>query len=187
MRCTNSSISKLPFYNGTASRQIRGMFLSFNKITLQVRSLAKLNWLGKLDLSHNRIDDLHEGIFIDLNNLYELILSHNYITDIKQEAFLGLHSLTKLDLSNNAINVLRSDMFLELSSLHHLLFIENPLEDVTQDAFTKLSDLRELNTDAYKFCCIASQTEICTPEADEFSSCEDLMDNFALQVGFKTG
>jgi len=54
--------------------------------------------------------------------------------------------------------------------------------DVTGDVFAGLTTLRLLDTDSFKFCCISpSGVERCRPPADEFSSCEDLMANDALQ------
>ena len=45
-----------------------------------------------------------------------------------------------------------------------------------------MTSLEELHTDAYAICCVASDVETCTPEADEFSSCNDLMANTTLQI-----
>ena len=45
-----------------------------------------------------------------------------------------------------------------------------------------MKSLATLHTDAYAICCVASHVMTCTPEADEFSSCEDLMANTTLQI-----
>ena len=92
-------------------------------------------------------------------------------------------SLRKLDVSANLLGGLGADSLTGLPALQHLILEQNPLTDVTQDAFDQLPMLREINTDAFKFCCIAKQAAVCTPEPDEFSSCEDLMSNYTLQVG----
>ena len=80
------------------------------------------------------------------------------------------------------INRLRRDMFYGMPVLHHLKLQSNEVDDLALDTFELLTNLYELNTDDYKFCCIAKQASICTPEADEFSSCEDLLANRALQI-----
>ena len=46
----------------------------------------------------------------------------------------------------------------------------------------QLLALDTLNAEEYAICCVASHVMTCTPEADEFSSCEDLMANRTLQI-----
>ena len=182
--CAHRQLAHLPIYTNqqNESRVIRAMLMSYNDLMLEPGSLNGLFWLGKLDLQGNKVSNLAEGIFSDLSNLYELILSYNQIPELTPGSFTGLSRLRRLDLSHNNIDVMRKTMFAALVSLRHLILEQNPLTDVSQDAFTLVPTLEILNTDAYKFCCIAPQAEQCTPEADEFSSCEDLMDNYALQV-----
>ena len=73
-------------------------------------------------------------------------------------------------------------VLLPVPRLVHLDVTDNQLGSVKEDTFEKSRALEKLHTDDYKFCCIAPHVEECTPEADEFSSCEDLMANPALQV-----
>lgn len=37
-------------------------------------------------------------------------------------------------------------------------------------------------TDERRFCCMSDTSVDCSPEPDEFSSCEDLMSNYVLRV-----
>ena len=62
---------------------------------------------------------------------------------------------------------------------------------ICEDSFAYLSysskdynvvSVQVLETDAFKFCCIARHVATCSPQPDEFSSCEDLMANRLLQV-----
>ena len=160
----------------------KALLLAHNQFILESSSLLYLPSLGRLVLSHNQLTRLPLGLFAFLHNLYDLDLSHNAIVVLQPTVFTGLVSLRKLNLHHNALVGLRPESLAPLVQINHLLLTENILSDVTQDVFEGSPTLKELNTDAYKFCCIAPQTEVCTPEADEFSSCEDLMDNYALQM-----
>ncbi|KAI0227369.1 hypothetical protein LSAT2_022198, partial [Lamellibrachia satsuma] len=123
-----------------------------------------------------------EGAFKDLLNLRELDLSRNQLQRIDAAVFLGLKSLRILDLSHNRLVTLRSSTFLRLPALQRLSLTDNSLQDVAVDTFTAAVRLKELDTDAFKFCCIAPHVTTCSPQPDEFSSCEDLMTNPLLQV-----
>ena len=48
---------------------------------------------------------------------------------------------------------------------------------ITRFLFTLHSEF-----DEFRFCCLARGVEKCLPEADEFSSCEDLMSNYLLRI-----
>lgn len=121
-------------------------------------------------------------MFRELLNLRELDLSHNYITTIPLGTFEGLLSLRRLDLSNNLLDTVQRVTFVELIAVEHVILSDNLIGEVSQDVFTDLTTLKVLNTDEYRFCCIAPQVDVCTPEPDEFSSCEDLMANYPLQI-----
>ena len=63
-----------------------------------------------------------------------------------------------------------------MTNLRKLKIVNNPL------SLNGVRALNTLNTDAFKFCCVASSVETCTPAGDEFSNCEDLMANYPLQI-----
>ncbi len=156
--------------------------MPFNLIKLSVGLFLKFHWLAKLNISHNLIDNVPPDSFIDLSNLYELDLSFNYISSLRPNSLRGLVSLKTLDLSSNKLNTLSKFQLTHLKSIRHLIITKNKIGSVALDAFGTVPTLRFLESDEYRFCCIAEQAERCTPEPDEFSSCEDLMANYALQV-----
>ena len=156
--------------------------MPYNKISLIPTLFIKLHWLGKLNISHNLIKDVPDGSFSDLSNLYELDLSFNFISSLETDSFKGLRSLLKLDISNNYLTTISKEQLAHLSNIKHLIISENNFGEVELDAFDSIQSLKILNSDEFRFCCIAEQAEQCTPEADEFSSCEDLMANYTLQV-----
>ena len=50
------------------------------------------NWTIVLDLSHNRLKEIHGEPFLNLSNLTSLDLSWNVISELNSSAFRGLHS-----------------------------------------------------------------------------------------------
>ena len=138
--------------------------------------------MGRLILRDNKLNHLPSGFFRNLHNLFDLDLSHNYLTTLQPAIFDGLSSLRRLNLDDNGLFGLQRATLQPLRQLDHLILTRNSLRDVTRDVFADVPSLRELNSDAYKFCCIVPQAERCTPAADEFSSCKDLMANSTLQL-----
>ncbi len=181
--CRHGNMSDFPLLQQSETRTLRTILFDFNNINITVDTLGGFHWLGRLRLSNNHIRKIPEFAFKDLANLFELDLSSNSIETLDSGVtFVGLASLLRLDLSNNRIKSLTFDTFVGAEGIVHLILERNPIINVDQRAFDILVSLRRLNTDAYKFCCIADQAETCTPEADEFSSCEDLMANYPLQI-----
>ena len=183
--CSSSNLTSVPASVTKMKRHtnVRSLILSHNTIRLTPASFDGLNWLGRLNLSHNALSDIPLGCFRTLVNLYELDLSYNELSFIEPGTFEGLRSLRVLDLSNNVIRKLSGPSFSGLTVLRRLIISDNRmLKDVPQDTFVSLDTLETLNTDAYKYCCIAKHVPECTPEPDEFSSCEDLMANYILQI-----
>ena len=180
--CKKRKLTTLPGSIYNTNPQIRVLLLSENTLSLKPTDFQGLHWLSRLNISHNRLSQI-VPLFSDLANLLILDLSYNNIQSLTTNStFAGLLSLQVLDLSNNFIQTIRKETFAGLISLRHLILHNNQLNDFTLDAFSSLVTLAELNSDEYKFCCIATQVDVCTPEADEFSSCEDLMANFPLQI-----
>ena len=187
LHCTGANltapwISNASIQTFSQSRQLRSLILPYNKIILIPTLFLKLHWLGRLNISHNLINDIPAGSFRDLKNLFELDLSYNFISSLQKDSFKGLQSLIKLDIGNNLLRSLSKKQMVHLISIKHLIISNNIIGEVGLDAFDSISTLKVLNSDEYRFCCIAQQTEQCTPEPDEFSSCEDLMANYTLQV-----
>ena len=176
------SVSTLPTDN-EKTRTLRALLLSHNPdLSITNDSFIGLHWLGKLDLSYNSLNQIPEYSFMDLKNLRELDLSNNEILELDSNVFKGLISLYLLNLDNNNLVYIDRFTFAHLSSIGHLIITGNILTDVTQDAFDEVQTLTNLRTDAFRFCCIAKHVQSCFPKPDEFSSCEDLMANGALQI-----
>lgn len=183
--CTNKyQAVTIPVYSSSKTRLLRALIMNGTQVTLYSDSLLRLHWLGRLNLQSTGLhDQLPDGLFRELTNLFELDLSHNQLTSFQEGIFTGLTNLRKLDISSNLVLYLRPDMFHHLHTLQILNMSANPtLETASLSTFTEAVALQELHTDAFKFCCIAEHVPTCTPEADQFSSCQDLMANHALQI-----
>ena len=182
LKCDNRNLTDLMVPSNGTRRNLRALILSQNTLNLTSISFRGLVWAGRLNISSNQLVSLPMGIFRDMVNLYDLDLSNNTLSSVPHDIFEGLRSLRRLDLSSNILLSLRRQMLSGLYNIRHLILTDNRLNDVPKDTFTSVATLEELNSDAFKLCCIASFVERCTPKPDEFSSCEDLMDNYALQI-----
>ncbi|KAK2157989.1 hypothetical protein LSH36_179g02007 [Paralvinella palmiformis] len=179
--CTNTDQTGTLVLSPAASRT-KALLLAHNRFRIVSHSLLHTHSLGRLVLRYNKLTYLPPGLFGNLHNLFDLDLSHNYLTELKPGLFVGLMSLKRLNLDNNGLFGLHRETLKPLAQLDHLVLTRNTLSDVNRDVFADLPSLRELNSDAYKFCCIVPQADTCTPAADEFSSCRDLMANSTLQL-----
>ncbi|XP_071964993.1 uncharacterized protein [Antedon mediterranea] len=144
--------------------------------------LDKFPFLHTLDLSDNNIESLNPGGFASLINLKKLNLSRNSIILLEDNAFLGLTKLNILDISNNGLIEIDNNVFIDINNTIELFMQGNLIDEISGTAFDSLTELRILVSDDYRFCCLATTTTSCTPEADEFSSCADLMRHQALRV-----
>ncbi|XP_075455749.1 leucine-rich repeat-containing protein 17 [Ascaphus truei] len=80
----------------------------------------------KLDLSNNKMKQLHSKEFIDVPNLEILNLSSNGIEFIDPAAFSGLMNLKELDLANNTLSNFQYGVLEDLYFLKKLWLRDNP-------------------------------------------------------------
>ena len=138
--------------------------------------------LGRLDLSFNNIRHIRDYTFRSLINLHHLSLAGNEMKVLGSQMFHGLTSLVSLDLSYNHLQTIDEKSFLAMGELKSLILKDNDLRIVSRNIFAPMTKLQQLQTDAYRFCCLATKVSNCTPTADEFSSCTDLLANTTLQA-----
>ncbi|XP_035827464.1 G-protein coupled receptor GRL101-like [Aplysia californica] len=134
------------------------------------------------DLSNQHLTTLRKNTFTGLKKLLTLDLSGNRIQHIDKGAFSGLLNIISINLSNNRIQHICDTVFQGLLHLHTLDISQNSIDDIGESVFLGLPSLETLETDSYKFCCLAHSAVHCLPEADEFSSCEDLMSSQVLRI-----
>lgn len=184
------------------------LHLSRNDIgTLPDLVFAKLFNLLKLDLSYNNIESLNEKTFVGLRNLESLDLRGNPLSQIAENSFLdlealpslslrdlglgrlesgtfnGLVSLESLDITDNQMEELGPGIFKVLPKIEQLKMSGNKISQFDKADFTELPSLKYLVSDDYMFCCFVNiAEENCWPKPDEFSSCDDLMNNNILRI-----
>ncbi|XP_078341994.1 uncharacterized protein LOC111105682 isoform X2 [Crassostrea virginica] len=173
--------------------------------------------LLELDLSHNRIRYIYPYAFTGLESLKLLNLKGNpLLVKISDMAFLGLYKLPEIDLSSFRLQDIGANTLTGLDNVRELNLSSNNIRFVTDFAFRNmtemttldlrgnkidqfsaniffgLSKLKRLYTDSYAFCCLKpSSVEVCLPNPNEFSSCDDLMKNELLSsflwiIGFSS-
>ena len=163
----------------------RKLDASNNNLNQSTLSTSGLSVLGELIIHHNNFTQLTKAMFQNLANLYRLDASHNQIRVLQDGVFDTLLRLKYLDLSHNAIVTIEYNVFYPLDSLITLNISGNDIRDYKMTMFSKLNreSFYYLTTDNYKFCCLAQWLgDNCYPPKDEFSSCEDLMEQDVLRV-----
>ncbi|KYO19709.1 leucine-rich repeat and immunoglobulin-like domain-containing nogo receptor-interacting protein 4 [Alligator mississippiensis] len=119
--------------------------LSHNRLrTLQQGMFSRLQALKELDLSENVISNIEPGAFNSLQRLMTLRLRGNELKIVLAGVFAGLPSLTVLDLSQNKIVIFLDHAFQDLASLRHLEASNNHLVFISPRAFGGLRQLRQL-------------------------------------------
>ncbi|XP_041459395.1 leucine-rich repeats and immunoglobulin-like domains protein 3 [Lytechinus variegatus] len=112
--------------------------------------------LRELYINHNRITQVADGAFIQLNLLQVLDLSDNVIAWTVEDmtgAFEGLESLLRLGLANNNINSIARRAFNGLTNLQSLDFAGNAITTVENNAFEGMPQLNQLLVNSSSMVC----------------------------------
>lgn len=107
--------------------------------------LAPLTELRYLNLSANRISDLHERQFNKLKNLRNLHLVGNRIHSLSDQTFSNQLNLRVLDLSDNGIEALQTGLIAKLSNLENLSIASNRFEAIPDNFFSNSLNLRTID------------------------------------------
>nr|XP_006815512.1 PREDICTED: G-protein coupled receptor GRL101-like [Saccoglossus kowalevskii] len=156
--CTGKNLTAIP---ADIPDNVKRLDFGGNYLNLTTSDFSRFASLGELDLTSNDVSILNAHTFAGLSQLDELNLSGNNMEYIDNGAFEALLQLRTLDLRVGDFSV------------------------GSQDLFDPLENLKYLYTDNYKYCCMAENSrplDLCTPPADQFSSCEDLLSNQVLRV-----
>lgn len=114
---------------------LRRLDLAHNAIRSLEEGLEFLSQLQELDLSHNMLTNLGNGIFQEQKNLEKLGLAHNNISVLVPGTFSGLAVLGVLDLSHNSLDNVPDGVLDDLLQLTILRLSHNRLFFLTQHAF----------------------------------------------------
>nr|XP_023018335.1 slit homolog 2 protein [Leptinotarsa decemlineata] len=105
-----------------------------------------------LDLSHNHISELGMNIFLELklSELKLLNLSSNKINQIHLYGFEGLDKLKSLDLSFNIVQYFNEQWFISLKSLEELYLRGNNLQSINSEPKINMKHLKILDISSSK-------------------------------------
>ncbi|XP_033099551.1 uncharacterized protein LOC117103150 [Anneissia japonica] len=151
---------------------------------LLYNNLRNFKFLIILDISGNSIAGVTNADFVQLIHLKILCIQDNMITSLSGDVFKELHSLNYLDIHGNGLKSIDKRVFAGLAELEYLDISGNDIGNVDTNIFNDLTSINRLISDDYAFCCLLNDNidVDCTPDADVFSSCENLMQNEVLRV-----
>ncbi|CAH1405408.1 unnamed protein product, partial [Nezara viridula] len=110
--------------------------------TSQFHGLAGLRLL---DIRHNSIKALEEGLLKGCDSLTELWLDGNSLTEVPSSSLNGPRSLKLLSLRDNRISNLRDRSLINQPDLERLDLSNNRLASIEEGAFFSLSSLKRLD------------------------------------------
>lgn len=195
--CNRVEISiheKLPFvsYSIIFSKLHLAHFLMENPnsvfLNLTSNSLVKM-WsvvssrnFRTIDLSANRISQIHSKCFSNFNHLTFLSLGKNTIKRLQPWSFTSIKSSFSLDLSSNNISALSSANIFNVTRIINLILVNNPLGAIEPSVFDVVG-IGSINTDSYKVCCAAKHSE-CNSNPAWHMSCTDLLLHTSVRVAY---
>jgi hypothetical protein len=111
--------------------------------------LSKLKKAKVIDLSYNKIENVHEDAFKHVGDLEILNLSHNCILNLSPNIFQSNKKLRKVLLNNNKLQVTRNsgrkEHILESTSVTHLDVSFCNIASISSETFSGLPNLEDLN------------------------------------------
>lgn len=115
--------------------------LSGNRLRdISTEVLGPLNkTLTKLDLAHNKLVELPDGLFAALGKLNELRVDGNSM-GFDEKSFEGADSLTKFTCNNCRLSMVPAGSLKRIKNLRHLELSQNQLQNLKEDAFGDLGE-----------------------------------------------
>nr|XP_023648143.1 uncharacterized protein LOC111833783 [Paramormyrops kingsleyae] len=143
--------------------QTHTLDLSYNNISSLTWSdlPCRTSCATRLDLSHNRIQEIHDGVRAGLPRLKELDLSSNLLHTVTQELWSGLQALEVLDLRHNFLTGIPPSAFGGLRNLQTVLLQNNSLTAIPQ-ALCRVSSLRVLFLAGNRIPSVDSSLQLCS-------------------------
>ncbi|NP_001116821.1 18 wheeler precursor [Bombyx mori] len=129
-------------------RSLQHLYLQHNNITdISNEAFDGLISMRVLNISHNRLHTLPEGLFVNARELREIYLNDNSIYELARGIFHRLEQLIVLDISSNQLtsNHIDDGTFLGLIRLIVLNLSNNALTRVDGKTFKDLFVLQILN------------------------------------------
>ena len=124
--------------------------------------------IKKIDLSHNKIENLTEGVFTDLG-LETLVLTGNSIRVIRSNYFVNLAKLVELDLTHNLIEQIKPGAFVKVDGMERLKLLQNRLVNLPLDGLGGLVGLKDLRLEYNKISRFDEKYNITLPALTDIS------------------
>lgn len=119
--------------------------LGHNNITqLKDGVMYGLGNLTQLELAHNQIFSISDNVFIDLTLLKTLDLSYNYIAHLSDMVFSKMYSLETLLMDHNHIVRINKMWFKDTKNMMLASFTHNIINFIHDDTFIGLDELFQL-------------------------------------------
>ncbi|XP_031639192.1 leucine-rich repeats and immunoglobulin-like domains protein 2 [Contarinia nasturtii] len=119
---------------------------------LGLKTLARVDFSGlhgmrlrSLNVSHNLLTELVEGVLDGVKYIKTVDFSYNQIQNINPLAFYNNTKMVSLDLSNNNLLMIGNQIFSTLNQLENLYLRNNKMTDIKASAFSDLSALSKLD------------------------------------------
>ena len=128
------------------------MSLKGNLLTRVPAFIKNCHSIATVDLSNNKIVEIANGSFAELDNLNQLNLSQNKLERLNNYSFASLNTTSTiqlLDLSKNNLSVIDQSAFKGLDNLTVLSLNENLLDDLN-GILSHLATLQWLNVSSNK-------------------------------------
>ncbi|XP_050300643.1 toll-like receptor 2 isoform X2 [Anthonomus grandis grandis] len=133
---------------------LRLLNVSYNKLRqIHFNGFHGLDHLKTLDLSFNAIEYFTRSWFESLTSLEEFYLRGNKLKSINSEPVIDIGTLRVLDISKCGITKLNPEIFSSLPSLRILDISENYLQYIEVQLITNLPNLTTLRTHDNSFNC----------------------------------
>ncbi|XP_041370978.1 G-protein coupled receptor GRL101-like isoform X1 [Gigantopelta aegis] len=170
-------------------KNLMSLYLSYNTIShLKGNAFRGLHNLRLLDLSENRyLTTIEIGAFDDLQRLTELQLHYTGIEKLQRLLLFTLSNLLSLNISYSKLQYIEDHTFKNQTSVKYLYLDQTKISDFGQYIFNGIDDFEILRAGIFTLCCpsvrpSSVEDDKCFAPQDEFSSCEDLMQNNVLRV-----
>ena len=140
--CSNRQLTKIP---ENLPNSVRYLDLSFNKLSeLHASDFISNRDLRQVNFDHNQIVIIGPSTFALQKNLELLSIAHNELQTLDNSIFPDGYLLKKLDLSNNLLTHIERDFFSGLRSLEELNLANNSISCIEDKAFGTLYSLKKL-------------------------------------------
>ncbi|WAQ97048.1 CHAD-like protein, partial [Mya arenaria] len=157
LKINNYGITRLDGQCFVTNTKLITLDLSNNRIEeIHTENFAGLLKLKSLSLNNNNIRIIERNCFQNMTLLTTLQMAHNKIMTIEDQSFKGLRSLVHLSLQYNSISSIHGDALQYLQKLKEIDMQYNNLQDIPNVLFKDLVQLRFVNFSHNRISCITS-------------------------------